>query len=153
MPGRELSLRRYRWLVRLSLLAGVASVVAGLWAALHALWGPALLGLGAGILLLWPSQHFRIRPEPGSERVLSLLTKKECSLCDEARILLPTLLEGTPFRVEETDIDTERFLRRHFRTQVPVLLWQGETLAQLRFEPAEVRARLAEIQARLPPAA
>lgn len=141
-PTRQLPLRTFRRLVQLTSLASVALVAAGLFLFVSGQWAWALLVVLAGILLVLPPQLYRIQPEAGSEHVLLLVTKRECPLCDEARLLLPQLLEGTPFRVEEADLDQDRFLRRHFRHDVPVLLWQGEVLAKLRFDPTTLRAKL-----------
>lgn len=146
MGTREVELTRFRWLVRWSLLLSVALVTIGLYALLRGLIGIGLLCIGAGILFLVPSQYFLIRPHQGSERTLWFLTRKECTLCDEAKALLGTLTAGTPLRIEERDVDEDRFLRRHFRKQVPVLLWQGEVLAAGRWELEVVKARLAEIR-------
>lgn len=131
------------------MISAVASTVAGLYQLLHARWIPGVLFLVGGVLLLLPSQLASIRTEPGSERVLVFVTKPECSLCDEARALLPKLLDGTPFRVQEVALDSSRSLKRAFRNRVPVLLWQGTVIADLGWDPVATRSQLEEL-GRLP---
>jgi hypothetical protein len=144
----EVELRAFRRLATLSLLASVIATVGGLYALVVArAWLLGGLGLLLGVALLLLVQGLAIRATPGSENVLVFVTKRECSLCDEARLLLPGLTEGTPFRIEEVELEGNRFLRRHFRHDVPVLLWQGEVVARLRWEPTELRARLDAILA------
>lgn len=145
MARRELGLAKFRLLARFTLVLAVAATVAGLYAALHGQWGPAALGIGLGILLLYPSQYVAIKSEPGSEDQLVFVTKQECSLCDEARAILPTVTQGTPFRVTEQRLEEHAYLRRAFRNNVPVLLWQGEVVAELHWDPALVRTRLDQI--------
>ena len=147
MQRPALDLPSYRRLATFTMLASVAVTVAGLYQFLHGRWAPGVLYVMAGILLLLPSQVAQIRTVPGSENVLVFLTKKECSLCDEARLLLPEITKDTSFRIEETALETSsRTLRKTFRNRVPVLLWQGTVVAALRWDLAAIRARLAEIQ-------
>jgi glutaredoxin-like protein DUF836 len=153
VAAAPVDLRTFRRLAKLLTFASLLATVAGLYAALQRQWGLAALGIGAGLLALYAVQRLAIQPAAGSENVLLVVTKDECSLCDEARLLLPTLIEGTPFRTEEVKIESDRFLRRHFKDHVPVLLWQGEELARLRWDPATVRARLDAILAERRPVA
>lgn len=142
----EVSHSAFRLIVRFSLLLSIALVVAGIYQLLQGVLGLGLAAIGLGVLALVPSQYFRIRPEPGAENVLVLVTKQDCLLCEEARLVLRTLIEGTPFRVQEVDLADHRYLRR-FKNHVPVLLWQGDELARLRVDAPAVRAHLEAILA------
>lgn len=137
-----MGLRTFRRLAKLLTFASLLATVAGLYAGLHGEWALAGLSIGVGILALYGVQRLTIQPIAGSEDTLVFVTKDQCGLCEEARLLLPGLLEGTPFHVEEATIEGDKFLRRHFKNAVPVLLWQGEELARLRWDPRAIRARL-----------
>jgi len=147
VAAAPVGLATFRRLARLLTIASLLATVAGIYAALKGAWGLAAVGIGAGLLALYAVQRLAIRSEPGSEDVLLFVTKDQCSLCDEARLLLPQVLAGTPFRIEEARIEEDKFLRRHFKNHVPVLLWQGEELARLGWDAASLRGRLDEILA------
>lgn len=142
----EVSHSAFRLIVQFSLLASIALVVYGIYQLLQGSLGPGLAGIGLGILALVPSQYFRIRPDPEAENVLLFITKQDCLLCDEARIVLRSAIEGTPFQVQELDLRDHRYLRR-FKNAIPVVLWQGDELARLRVDGPEIRRRLEEILA------
>lgn len=141
---RELELRAYRLVARFSLLLSLAAVVFGLYELLSRQWGLGLMGVGVGVLLLVPSQYFRIRPDPAAENLLVLVTRENCSLCDEARVAIRAAAQGTPFTVQEFDVRDHRHLRR-FKNHVPVLFWQGDELGRLRIEAEAVRQRLMDV--------
>lgn len=147
MTPQPVRLRTFRRLAKLLTFASVLATVAGIYAGLRGAWGLAALGVGAGILALYGVQRLSIQSAPGSEFVLVFVTKDQCSLCDEARLLLPGLIEGTPFRVEEVRLESDRFLRRHFKNHVPVLLWQGEEVARLKWDPEDVQKRIRALPA------
>lgn len=148
---RQLDLGAYRLLVRFSLLLSVASVVFGMYRLLETDLILGAIGIGLGVALLVPSQYFRIRPVPGAENILVLLSRRNCALCDEARAVLRPMAENTPFTVQEIDVDSDRRLRRRFKNFVPVVLWQGDELARLRIDREALSARLHEIlEARAP---
>ena len=52
-----------------------------------------------------PSQVFRIRSEEGAENNLVLLSKPNCSLCDEAREVILSVRDETPFEYQEVFVD------------------------------------------------
>jgi hypothetical protein len=145
LERRDLSLGAFRLLVRFSLLASIALVVLGLYEVLPAQNHPwvGLATIVAGVILLLPSQAFRIRPEPGAENQLILLGKPDCSLCDEAREVLRVAIVGTPFQIQEIDIQDHPRLRRRFKDAIPVLFHQGDEVARLRIGLDPIRAYLA----------
>lgn len=142
----------YRLLTRFTLLFSVACVVFGMYRLLQNDLVLGAIGIGLGVLLLAPSQYFRIRPVPGAENILVLLSRKNCTLCDEARPVLRAVVENTPFAVQEIDVDSDRRLRRRFKNFVPVVLWQGDELARLRVDRDALSARLHQILAARAPA-
>lgn len=148
---REIDLGAYRLIVRFTLLASVALVVFGLYRLLERDFIFGAAGMILGVLALLPSQLFTIRPDPAAQHTLFLLTKPDCSLCDEAHQVLRTLVDGTPFTLQLVNIEEDRRLRARFKNHIPVVIWQGEELARLRVEPEPMRARLASILSRASP--
>ncbi|MBI2079057.1 MAG: glutaredoxin family protein [Euryarchaeota archaeon] len=147
MP-RDIDLGAYRLVVRFTLLASVALVVFGLYRLLQRDFLLGLAGMVLGVLALLPSQLFAIRPDPAAQHLLFLLSKPDCSLCDEAHGVLRKLVDGTPFTIQVVNIEEDRRLRRRFKEHIPVVIWQGEELARLRLDPDAMRARLDSILSR-----
>jgi hypothetical protein len=147
LTERELPIGAYRLLVRFTLLLSIALVVFGIYNLLNGRLALAAGGIVAGVLTLIPSQYYRIRAEPGAENLLVLLTKPECSLCEEAREVVRIAVDGTPFQVQEVNIEDHPPLRRRFKNFIPVLLYQGDDLLRLRFSMEEVRAIIDRILA------
>ena len=70
---------------------------------------------------------------------VTLYTRPDCALCDEAHALLDTLAERLGFAIEAVDIDTDRELRARYNYAVPVIAVGGEEVAR-----APIRARALE---------
>ncbi len=83
-----------------------------------------------------------IAPPPGAI-ACTLLTGRECPLCDEFRAELERWDGGRNFHVLTfADIDTDPDLSRHFGLRVPVLLHGDAELCAGRFDPAPPSALL-----------
>jgi glutaredoxin len=76
-------------------------------------------------------------------RELTLYTKRNCPLCDEAQHLLARLGPELGFAVNEVDVETDAGLLRRYRYDVPVLALNGEVLLSAPLEEREVRGALA----------
>jgi glutaredoxin len=76
-------------------------------------------------------------------RTLTLYTKRDCHLCDEALALLSRLELELGFVVDEVDIGTDGELFRRYRNDVPVLALDGEVLLSAPLAEREVRCALA----------
>ncbi len=73
----------------------------------------------------------------------TLLTRRECSLCDEFRAELERWDDGrNTYVLTVVDIDTDSDLRQHFGLRVPVLLHGDAELCAGRFNPAPLSALL-----------
>ena len=73
----------------------------------------------------------------------TLLTRRECPLCDEFHAELERWDDGRKYYVlTVVDIDTDPNLRRHFGLRVPVLLHGDAELCAGRFNPASLSALL-----------
>ncbi len=57
---------------------------------------------------------------------LELMTKKDCSLCDEAKVVLARVLKDFPARLKFTDIELDDDLLSRYREKIPVLLIEGK---------------------------
>ena len=61
---------------------------------------------------------------------VTLYTRPDCPLCDEARALLETLAGRLGFAIEAVDIDADRELRARYNYAVPVVAIGGEEVAR-----------------------
>ncbi len=78
-------------------------------------------------------------PEP-----VTLYTRADCHLCDEARALLDTLAGDLGFTVEAIDIDADKDLCARYDYAVPVIALGTEEIARAPIRAAALEARLRE---------
>jgi thioredoxin-like negative regulator of GroEL len=77
--------------------------------------------------------------------VVVLYTRPGCHLCDEARnAILALRASGGEFELREIDIDADDDLHARFLERIPVVEVDGEIVAELHVESAELRLALAE---------
>jgi hypothetical protein len=75
--------------------------------------------------------------------VLTLYTRSECHLCDEARAAILALLEELPnVRLREVDIDSDPRLHAAYLERIPVVEIEGEIVSELILDPARLRRKL-----------
>jgi hypothetical protein len=109
-------------------------------------------GSGAAILVLWGLATLRDRVQGGSRGrakpaedrapVLTLLSKSDCHLCDEAEEVLLRVRSEIPFELEKVDIDSSEELSRAYGQEVPVVLFHGRKIFKYRVDPDRLRERL-----------
>ena len=58
--------------------------------------------------------------------VIEILTKKDCSLCDEAKEIVCKVLPDYPARLVMTDIESDPMLYEEFKERIPVVRINGE---------------------------
>ena len=75
---------------------------------------------------------------------VTLYTRADCPLCDEARALLDALADDLGFAVEAIDIDGDRELRNRYGYAVPVVAVAGEEVARAPIRAAALEAALRE---------
>jgi glutaredoxin len=81
--------------------------------------------------------------EKGSiNRLVRLVTARDCHLCDRAREELAPLAEELGFAVEEVDITGDPELERRYRKWIPVIEVDGERVSVYRVEPGPLRHKL-----------
>ncbi len=74
--------------------------------------------------------------------VLTLYSKPECHLCEEALVVLHALQGELDFELLERDITADEALHRAYFERIPVLAIDGEELCEYFVEEALVRERL-----------
>jgi hypothetical protein len=75
--------------------------------------------------------------------VVTLYTRPECHLCDEARDALLALREELPpFALSEVNIERDDDLLARYLERIPVVAVDGEVVSELEVDRDSVRARL-----------
>jgi 4a-hydroxytetrahydrobiopterin dehydratase len=64
---------------------------------------------------------------------VTLYTRRDCPLCDEARAAIRT--SGVPMALQEVDIDDDPALRRRYTNDVPVIVIDGVEAFRHRVDP------------------
>lgn len=75
---------------------------------------------------------------------VTLYTRADCHLCDEARVLLDGLAGTLGFTIEAVDIDADPALRSRYSYAVPVIAVGNEEIARAPIRAAALDARLRE---------
>jgi len=71
------------------------------------------------------------RAAPHDERpAVTLYTRKDCSLCEDAAALLRDLARDLHFDIDPVDIDAEPALRDRYNDIIPVIAINGRELAR-----------------------
>ncbi|MGW7200086.1 glutaredoxin family protein [Streptomyces chryseus] len=83
----------------------------------------------------------RTKRNPG-ERMVTLLGKPGCHLCDDARGVVSEVCGELGVPWEEKDITRDEELNRAYWEQIPVVLVDGEQHTFWRVDPGRLRAAL-----------
>ena len=75
---------------------------------------------------------------------VTLYTRADCPLCDEARALLDALAGRLGFSIEAVDIDGDRELRARYNYAVPVVAVGGEEVGRAPIRAAALETALRE---------
>jgi glutaredoxin len=73
---------------------------------------------------------------------VTLYTRPGCHLCDDARAALERLQTQHAFTLEEVDIESDDALHRAYLERIPVILLDGEHVADYFVDEAALAARL-----------
>jgi hypothetical protein len=76
------------------------------------------------------------------ETVLTLITRRDCPLCEEMEEVVRRVTESLPARVEVRNVDDDQDLRTAFGEHVPVLLVDGRKAFKYRLTAAQLERRL-----------
>lgn len=71
-----------------------------------------------------------------------LLSRPGCGLCRTARAVLDAERGRTPFDLEEIDISEDASLEREYGIRIPVVLIDGEEVAEIEVDRESFRAAL-----------
>ena len=74
-----------------------------------------------------------------------MYTRRDCSLCDAAKVAMRA--SGVDFRIEEIDIDNDPELRRRYSHDVPVVCIGNAEIFRHRIEPSEFARLVSERRA------
>ncbi|WP_338677415.1 glutaredoxin family protein [Streptomyces sp. SCSIO 30461] len=77
-----------------------------------------------------------------AERVVTLIGKPGCHLCDDARAVVERVCAETGAAWEEKDITRDAELHRAYWEQIPVVLVDGEQHTFWRVDPDRLRREL-----------
>ena len=79
-----------------------------------------------------------------AERLITLIGKPDCHLCEDARAVVARLAEELGFSWEELSIDDDPELHRKYWEQIPVTLIDGKQHDFWRVDETRLRAALAK---------
>lgn len=83
----------------------------------------------------------RTKKKP-ADRVVTLVGKPGCHLCDDARAVVRAVCEETGASWEEKDITRDEELYKEYWEQIPVVLVDNEQHTFWRVDPARLRSAL-----------
>jgi glutaredoxin len=75
---------------------------------------------------------------------VTLYSKPDCPLCDEARGALGRVRDRVRFDLTEVDITADRALEAAYRERIPVVAVDGEELFDFHVDESALERRLAE---------
>jgi glutaredoxin len=75
-------------------------------------------------------------------RAVTLYTKPDCHLCEQALKALEEVRSELPFELTVCDITAEDALHRAYFERIPVVTLDGEELFEYFVDPEELRGRL-----------
>lgn len=73
---------------------------------------------------------------------VTLLSRPGCGLCRTAREVLERERARTPFDLEEVDVSTDEALERAYGIRIPVVLVDGEEIAEIEVDRRVLRRAL-----------
>jgi hypothetical protein len=81
-------------------------------------------------------------PPPVPPPEVTVYSKPDCHLCEEAMAVLRSLQDELAFTLRELDITADDALHRAYFERIPVVLVDGEELCEFHVSEARVRERL-----------
>jgi glutaredoxin len=73
---------------------------------------------------------------------LTLYTRKNCCLCDDAKEVLDRVRTRAPFELDVVDVDGDAELTQRYGWEVPVVLVDGKKWAKFRVDEHALERRL-----------
>lgn len=97
------------------------------------------------VLVHWRVSVLEARQEQAGARGearLTLMTRNDCHLCDEAKEVLSRLMPEHAASLEVVDVDSKKEWSRDYGEEIPVLLINGSKASKFRLDERRLRRRL-----------
>jgi predicted thioredoxin/glutaredoxin len=91
-----------------------------------------------------PNEKGLIRKEQTMQKQIKFYTRKNCSLCEKAKVSILELKEDFDFTLEEIDINESDELTEKYGIMIPVVIIDGEEVAFGIVNKIDIRNRLQE---------
>ena len=76
---------------------------------------------------------------------IEVMTKKDCSLCDNAKAIIEQVIAGIPAELKMTDIESDPELFERYKEKIPVVLINGEESFVYKVHPVTLRKKLEKL--------
>ncbi len=73
---------------------------------------------------------------------IEIMTKKDCSLCDDAKEIIEQVIADFPAEIKMTDIESDPELFERYKEKIPVVLINGEESFVYKVHPTTLRKKL-----------
>ncbi len=73
---------------------------------------------------------------------IEVLTKKDCSLCDDAKEIIEQVIAELPAELKMTDIESDPELFERYKEKIPVVLINGKESFLYKVHPVTLRKKL-----------
>ena len=73
---------------------------------------------------------------------IEVMTKKDCSLCDDAKEIIEQVIAEVPAELKMTDIESDPELFERYKEKIPVVLINGEESFVYKVHPVTLRKKL-----------
>ena len=76
---------------------------------------------------------------------IEVMTKPDCSLCDDAKIIIDQVIVDFPVELKMTDIESDSELFDRYKEKIPVVLINGEESFKYKVHPVTLRKKLEKL--------
>lgn len=73
---------------------------------------------------------------------IEVMTKKDCSLCDDAKEIIEQVIAELPAELKMTDIESDLELFERYKEKIPVVLINGKESFVYKVHPITLRKKL-----------
>jgi len=73
---------------------------------------------------------------------IEIMTKKDCSLCDDAKEIIEQVIAELPAELKMTDIESDLELFERYKEKIPVVLINGKESFVYKVHPITLRKKL-----------
>ena len=76
---------------------------------------------------------------------VTIFSKPDCCLCDQAKANLLAVREDVPFVLEEVDISRDARLLDEYGQEIPVIFIEGRKAFKFRVDPKALKRKIARL--------